>query len=245
MPKHTILKMKDNSDSFTRNKGDLPDLPQRLVITMPSGGGKTNILANIMLREQYNRKDYEPENIFIFSGSLKGDHKIQTIIKELDVPAGNVFTGYDENVMEHIYKELTERYSEAIRDGVKPEHSLVVFDDVSYTNAFSKSSKQSMVDKLFCNSRKFLVSVIVIQQKYTQLNTCARENLSALILGKSTNKQINLIEEDFNYLPSKKIFQDMIRRETPTKHSFIVFTPNKNDVYRDSNFKPLSENKLI
>jgi len=156
MPKHSILKMKDKSDSFTRDKGDLPDLPARIVLTMPSGGGKTSILGNFLLRDSYYRKDFDPENIFIFSGSLKGDHKIQTIIKELDVSPGNVFTGYDENVLEHIYNELVDRYNEAVRDGVKPDHSLIVFDDLSFTNLFSKSAKNSQIDRLFCNSRKFL-----------------------------------------------------------------------------------------
>lgn len=240
MPKHNILKMKDKSDSFTRDKGDLPDLPARIVLTMPSGAGKTSILGNFLLRESYFRKDFEPENIFIFSGSLKGDHKIQTIIKELDVPPGNVFTGYDERVLEHIYDELVDRYNDAVRDGVPPDHSLIVFDDLSFTNLFQKSAKNSQIDRLFCNSRKFLISTIMIIQKYTQLNTCARENMTALILGKSSNKQLDLIENDLNFLPSKKLFLDMVREQTPTKHDFMVFTPHKKEVYRDKNFKPIN-----
>jgi len=82
----------------------------------------------------------------------------------------------------------------------------------------------------------------MIIQKYTQLNTTARENMSALILGKSSNKQLDLIENDLNYLPSKKAFIDMVRDQTPTKHDFMVFTPQKIEVYRDKTFKPLPQN---
>jgi hypothetical protein len=64
--------------------------------------------------------------------------------------------------------------------------------------------------------------------------------MTALILGKSSNKQLDLIEQDLNYLPSKKAFQDMVRDQTPTKHDFMVFTPHKKQVYRDKNFKPIS-----
>lgn len=83
-----ILRMKDTSDNYVIKKKDIFDLPARLIISGASGMGKTSILGNLILRENAYRKDFEPENIFIFSGSLKGDIKIKTMIKELDIPEG-------------------------------------------------------------------------------------------------------------------------------------------------------------
>lgn len=232
-----ILRMKDNSDSFVKKKNDIFDLPMRLIISGSSGMGKTSILGNIILRNDAYRNDFEPENIFIFSGSLKGDIKIKTMIKELDIPDGNVYTSYNEELMEHVYDELVDRFEEAINEKRKPEHSLIIFDDLAFSNLFAKSSKNSQIDRLFCNGRKFLISTILIIQKYTQLNTCARENATGLILGKSSNKQLELVESDFNYLNNKKEFLNMVRENTKSKHDFMVFTPDKKEVYRDKNFK--------
>lgn len=229
--------MKDNSDSFVKKKNDIFDLPMRLIISGSSGMGKTSILGNIILRNDAYRNDFEPENIFIFSGSLKGDIKIKTMIKELDIPEGNVYTSYNEELMEHVYDELVDRYEEAINEKRKPEHSLIIFDDLAFSNLFAKSSKNSQIDRLFCNGRKFLISTILIIQKYTQLNTCARENATGLILGKSSNKQLELVESDFNYLNNKKEFLNMVRENTKSKHDFMVFTPDKKEVYRNKDFK--------
>jgi len=232
-----ILRMKDNSDSFVKKKNDIFDLPMRLIISGSSGMGKTSILGNIILRNDAYRNDFEPENIFIFSGSLKGDIKIKTMIKELDIPDGNVYTSYNEELMEHVYDELVDRFEEAINEKRKPEHSLIIFDDLAFSNLFAKSSKNSQIDRLFCNGRKFLISTILIIQKYTQLNTCARENATGLILGKSSNKQLELVESDFNYLNNKKEFLKMVRENTKSKHDFMVFTPDKKEVYRNKDFK--------
>jgi hypothetical protein len=239
-----ILRMKDTSDSYVIKKKDIFDLPARLIISGASGMGKTSILGNLILRENAYRKDFEPENIFIFSGSLKGDIKIKTMIKELDVPEGNVYTSYNEDLMEHVYDELVDRFEEALNEKRKPEHSLVIFDDLAFSNLFAKSSKNSQIDRLFCNGRKFLISTILIIQKYTQLNTCARENATGLILGKSSNKQLELVESDFNYLNNKKEFLKMVRDNTKGKHDFMIFTPDKQDVYRTNEFKPIKLNKI-
>lgn len=228
--------MRDNSDRYTIQKTEIFDLPMRLIICGSSGMGKTSLVGNMLLRDDFYRKDFEPENIFIFSGSLKGDHKLQTIIKELDIPQGNVFNGYNEAVLEHVYDELTDRYEEAINEKRKPDHSIIIFDDVSFSNAFAKSTKDSQIDRLFSNSRKFLVSICFLCQKYTQLNTCARENMSGLILGKSTNKQLDLIEQDLNFMNNKKDFLTMVKRETPDKHDVMVFTPHKDKIYRNKDF---------
>jgi hypothetical protein len=232
--------MKDGSDRFTVDKSEIFDLPMRLIISGASGMGKTSFLGNLLLRDEFYRKDFEPENIFIFSGSLKGDMKIKTIIKELDIPDGNVYTSYSDDLMEHIYDELVDRFEDAINEKRKPEHSVIIFDDLAFSNLFAKSSKNSQIDRLFCNGRKFLISTILIVQKFTQINTCARENATGLVLGKSSNKQLDLIENDYNYMKNKKQFLDMVRDNTKTKHDFMIFTPDKKEVYRDDKFRPIS-----
>ena len=198
-----IFKMKDKTDSFVINKKNIFDLPMRLLLIGKSGNGKSSFLGNLLLRDDFYRKDFKPENIYIFSGS-KGDVKIATIITELEIPEENLFYQYNDEEINILYEHLVENYKEHILNKEKPEHVLILFDDLSYTNKMKISKKESALDKLFCNGRKWLISTIITAQKYSQLNTTSRENCSGMVLNNCSNKQIELIEADVNFTKSKK-----------------------------------------
>ena len=96
---------------------------------------------------------------------------------------------------------------------------------------------------LFLNSRKYLGNVVVLLQKYSDAGTSIRENASGLILFKSSNKQIDLIEGDHNYIrgkENKKIFRDMMIRETEKPFSFLVINFSKPDLYYNKDFEPIT-----
>ena len=179
-----ILKMKDNSDSFVTKKKKLFDLPMRLLIIGKTGDAKSTYLGNLLLREEMYRNDFEPDNIFIFSGSLAGDKKMKTIIEELEIPKSNLYGEFDNDMLNAIYELLEEQFKEKTDDGIR---------------------------RIFFNGRKFLISCIIISQKYTSVGTSLRENASGLVLGKSSNKQLEIIEQDHNYMTEgKKKFLKML-----------------------------------
>ena len=238
-----ILRLKDNTDSFVKKKKQTFDLPMRLLLTGKTGMGKTNILSNLLLNDnkEFYRKDFEPENIFIFSNSLRGggDRKLKIIIKELDIPEENLFGKYDEEAVEVIYDMLVDNYNEAIEEKEKPKHSLLIFDDVSFDGSLKGKEKESQMNRIFMNGRKFLISAIATAQKYSSFGTGLRENASALILGKSSNKQLELIEADHNYLKDKKMFREMFLDNTKDKHDFLIINFSKPELYFDKDFEPI------
>ena len=234
-----LYKMKDKSDSFTITKSVVFSLPMRLIICGRTGCGKSAKLGNLLLRDDMYRKDFKPENIFIFSGSLHGDFKLATIIKELDIPDSNLFDDFDEQIGNVLYDQIVEDYNESLENKIKPEHSLFIFDDLSFTNRMNKSKKDSILDRLMCNGRKFLISTILLNQKMTQLSTCSREQCSGLMLHKSSNKQLEIVESDFNFLPSKKIFLNMVKKHTENQHDAIIFDLQKSQIYRNQHFQPI------
>lgn len=232
-----IYKMKDNTDSYTIKKNKLFDLPKRLLLIGKSGNGKSSFLGNLLLRKDMYRNDFKPENIYIFSGSLYGDKKIETIIKELDIPEENLFDRYNDDEINIVYDMLVEDYNESIALKEKPEQKLILFDDLSYTNKMKTSKKESALDRLFCNGRKFLISTIVTAQKYSQLNTTSRENCTAMIINNCSNKQIELIEADVNFTKSKKYFMELFRELTKDKFSTFIVNFSNDTIYQDSNFE--------
>mgnify|MGYP003136103491 CR=1 FL=1 len=236
-----ILKLKDNTDSFVKRKNKTFDLPMRVLLSGKTGMGKTNILSNFLLNDnkEFYRKDFDPENIFIFSNSLEGDNKLKIIIRELDIPEENLYKKYDEEVVEVIYDMLMENYNEAIEEGEKPKHSLMIFDDVSFDGSLKGKEKESQMNRIFMNGRKFLISTLATAQKYSSFGTGLRENASGLLLGKSSNKQLDLIEQDHNYLKNKKDFRDMYLDNTKDKHDFLVINYSKPELYFSKEFEPI------
>lgn len=237
MPK--IMKMIDKGDSFTTIKDDIPNLPFRMVLIGKTGAGKSGVLGNLLLRPSFYKNDFKPENIFIFSGSLEGDLKLKTIINQLEIPEENLFDNFDEEIGNEIYDTLVENFNEKVENNERPKNSLFVFDDLGFTNLQNKNKKNSILDRLFSNGRKYLISTMTLNQRVSQLNTNAREQADAILLWKSSTSSIELLERSFNYLPDKKQFFKMIRDNTQDNHDFIVIDMKDKHIYKDKNFKPI------
>jgi hypothetical protein len=238
MPK--IYRMIDKTDKFIKKKAPLFDLPFRLLLVGKSGMGKTSLIGNLLLRNDMYRRDFHPENIFIFSGSLDGDQKLKTLISELEIPNSNLFDSYDETALEVIYDTIVDRFNEDLDEKKKPSQSLIILDDLSFTGRLaSVAKKDDQLNRLFSNGRKYLISTLVTSQKYTQLSTCCRENATGLILGQMSNKQLDLVEADVNFLKNKKEFQKMFRDETPSKHDFMIVNFSIPSLYQTKEFKAI------
>ena len=210
-----IMRMRDPTDDHLVAHPLLP-LPFKLAICGKSQlSGKTTLTANLLLRPEFYYKYWKPANIFLFSPSAD-TYKWKTIIDKLDIPDSNIFNAYDGDILSELYDELVERYKDT------PEQSLIIFDDCG----FDDSLRSRMIDKIASNSRHYLISSILICQKYTQLSTCYRENLTGCVLYEATEKQLNLIEHDFCF-GSKKSFRQMFTECTKEARDFLFINMTK------------------
>ena len=237
-----ILVMRDKTDKYTTKKEDIFDLPMRLLVVGGSGMGKSSLaLGNFLLRESFYKNDFEPENIFIFSGSLKGDLKLQEIISQLDIPKENCFDSYDDEIGNIIYDDMVEKFNQSLDDKERPNQSLFIFDDLGFSNLQNQTHKKNdIMNRIMSNGRKYLISTITLNQRITQLSRSVRENASGVILYRCSNRDFELIEGDFNQLKNKKEFREIFFKNTENKNDFfcINFSNGKN-IYQNSHFEDI------
>ena len=239
-----IYKVRDKSEKNYIKKGDMFDLPMRLLVVGKSFlSGKTNLLTNLLLQDDQRlyKDNFKGENIYIFSASLNTDKKIKTIIRQLEIPDSNLFDVFDEDTLEALLDITKDNYDEAMEEGEKPEQTLFILDDMSFGGNLKKH-KNGAIAKLFSNGRHFLSSAILTSQRYADILTGARENASGCILFKCTDRQLDTIAEDHNFLvEGKNQFKKMFREVTREPHSFLVvnYSNPPDKLYMNKNFKAI------
>lgn len=241
---YSILKMKDKFQSYKIKLPIIFDIPLRLLIVGKSElSGKSNLIANLILRDKFYRKYFEPDNIVIVCQSSNLDDKWQTMIRELDIPDMNVLTSFNEDKLEALYEIVREEYEKSIERRKKPKHWLFIFDDVSYSGDL-KAHTHGIIAKLFMNGRHLLISTIITSQKYSDILTGARENATGLILFSCTNKQLDTIYEEHSVLPRKEFFK-LFHDTTAEPYSFLVinYSNPKKERYLDKEFNVIDIEK--
>lgn len=241
-----ILKMKDKSDKNEVHKDLIFDLPMRLIIAMRTGGGKTNLLANLLIRKkEFYGDDFKGDDIYIIT-PLINDNKLEQLIEVKEIPDENIFYEYDEELLTALYDKLTEEFKERTEAGKKPHHKIIVFDDISYTGKL-RSGNFNIVNKIFNNGRKHNISAILTTQYYYHISPNQKNNASGIIVGNTSDKALDSIMDDNNYLGSKKAFRKLFRTEIREKHDFLVinYSNNRENLYLNKDFERIDEEQYI
>jgi hypothetical protein len=236
-----IYKVIDGAENFYTKKDKIFDIPFRLLIVGKSQlSGKSNLLVNLLLRDEFYNLDFKPEDIYLVSPSATTDDKLIKFIQVKDIPESNIMDNFDEDVIAELYKMLEEEYEDDVKEKVKPSNKLLVLDDMSFGGALKKKSN-GILAKIFSNGRHINLSIIVTAQKYTDIATSARENCSGAIFFNCSTKQLELISADHNYANKKQAFINSFRRVMSDRHSFFVvnYSNPKESRYMDTNFEPI------
>ena len=232
-----ILKVIDKSDTYYTPMDGIPDLPFRMIVVGKSQlSGKSNLILNILLREEFYKDMWSPEDIYVISNN-KLDNKLRILKEQMDVPSSNVMR-YSEGGLQGIYDHIEELAAEAVGFGEKPVNSLLVIDDCGYGGNL-KETTDGVMSQIFSNGRHINLSVIVTGQKYTQMSTTMRTNATAAILFGNSAKEVDLMTEDHCFMPTKKAFREMFRNATKERNSFLAIDYTSEPFYRDSEFNAI------
>ena len=237
-----ILKVNDPSDSFHK---PMPvfDIPFKVLINGKSQlSGKTTIVLNLLLNPDFKySKEFKGENMYIVSDN-KLDNKLRLLQEYKEIPDENVMT-YDESVLTQLYTDLEEEFI-AEKEEKNIQNRLILFDDCGYSGNL-KNKQSGIISKLICNGRHLNLSQIYTSQKFSQVSTTLRTNLTGAILFNTSMKELDLIAEDFNYLENKKYFVKMFRDITgnsPRDFLVVNFT-NDNSLFMDADFETIDAQK--
>ncbi len=239
---YQILKVKDKTDSYYVDHPLFP-IPFKLAIIGKSQmSGKTTIVLNLLANSKFGFRDiFDGEDIFLITNN-KLDNKLKMLAKAKEIPKSNIME-YDEDRLEVLYEMLEDDFLNSVELKEKPTPKLLVFDDVAYSGDLaSRKSKQNIVNKIVMNGRHAMISSIFTSQKYSLLNTGIRTNLTGAILFATNSKEIELMESDLNFLPTKRDFINLYRETTNEGRNNFMVVNFKNPIetrYLNKNFEPI------
>ena len=240
--------MIDKTDSNTTEKDIIDNVPFRMILCGRSGLGKTSLIGGLLLLPNFYKNDFLGERIFLFS-PMKNDYKMSVIVKEKDIPEDNIFTEYDDDVLNALYDSLVDEYEDNLEEGVKDKkklNSLIILDDMSFDGSL-KSGMYNAINRVFMNGRKHLISIQISSQKYSQISTGQRSNATSIFFYNSSMKERELFEADNNYLQSKKQFFKMLDDNLKGKRDWIYvnYSNEKDKFYLDKDFNVIDTNKYL
>ena len=232
-----IYKVIDTTDK-NHIKHPIFDLPFKLAIVGKSqiSLGKTSIVLNMLLRDEFYKKQFKGENIWIVTNN-KLDNKLKILKKEKDIPDEN-FMIYDEMALEDLYEMIEDEFQEE----KKKQQRLIIFDDVAYSGDL-KSKESGIISKIVMNGRHAGLSSIFTSQKYSLLGTNIRSQLTGAMLGNASLKEIELISTDLNFLSNPKEFMRMYKAHTNGRDFLVLNFTNDDSYYMDKEFNTITEFK--
>ena len=234
--KYEILKVIDPTDKNHLSIPVLANLPFKMAILGKSqvSLGKTTIILNLFLRKKYYLDYFKGEDIYIVSNNSL-DKKLDVMMDTLDIPSSN-YMRFDEARLEALYEILEEDHEE---DKYK-KHKCIIFDDIAYSGDL-KSAQHGIVSKIVMNGRHLLLSSLFTSQKFSLLSTSIRSQLTGIFIGNTSNKELDLIETEFNVMENKKMFMNTMRKYTTSRDFVFINLTNSEEegVYLDKNFKKI------
>lgn len=238
--KYSILKVRDKNDKYYTPVDKLFDVPFRVLINGKSQlSGKTTVVLNMLLNPAFGYNEmFDGDDIYIVSNN-KLDNKLAMMADKLDIPEDNRFE-YDEDYLEILYDDMEESFMDETSEGGKPQNRLIIFDDCGYSGSL-KNKQSGIISKMICNGRHLNLSQIYTSQRFSQVSTTLRTNLTGAILFNTSMKELELITEDMNYMSNKKEFVKIFRETTKEPRQFLVvnFSNKPEEMYMNSNFEPI------
>jgi len=207
---------------------DLPQPPFTLGAIGPSRSGKSNVIRNMLVRDDLYKNIFQYIFIFCPSLDLNGDFddlQTNTKTKIIKINSFNQTTIKDVmNQQEEVVKEHGKK---------KAPHTLLLFDDCVDHPNFMRSN---LLKTLCIRGRHMKLSIIISGQKLSLLPTTCRANLTHQMLFRPANfSELDFWLEENIQKSEKKLYSNLFRKIWDTPYSFIYvdyLNPDMNKRFR-------------
>lgn len=163
--------------------GVLPLKPCNMGLFARKGGGKSNLILNLIMKKQspwYKHFDL----IFLISPTAMNDDKMKPLIEDI---GDQYYDDLNNDVLMEIIAKteaFTERHEKKKKKG-KPQY-CIIFDDCIHV---IKSKQASLITKLATQNRHMNITNVYLLQKWnTYMPTLIRSNLDCIAFFRTENK---------------------------------------------------------
>ena len=203
----------------------VPKLPLRGLSLSPSGGGKTVLLANLIL------KIYRGcfERVYIWSPSIHGDSTWEAVNKyQEDVmkvkESDDEKLYYDSYNSEDLEKVIATQHKDILHMKKQKHYHLfsilTIVDDFAESPEFS--SKSQLLHSLLTRGRHDNISCLVSTQKVTAIAPIIRVNVTFMIVYRLRNyRDLDSFLEELSAMLPRKELLELYQEATKEPYSFL------------------------
>ena len=204
----------ENKKEHNLNWPYIPDHPYRTLIIGGSGTGKTNVLLNLINKQQ------DTDKIHLYAKDPCED-KYQYLINKRESVGINhldhskAFIEYSSD-MHDVYKNI-DNYN------LNKENKILIVFDYIIADMINNKKLNSIVTELFIRGRKLNISLIFITESYLKVPKEVRNNSTHFFIMKIPNKR-ELMQIAINHSSdiNTKVFIKIHKKCTDKPYSFLV-----------------------
>jgi len=201
---------------------NLPELPTIMTLVAPTKSGKSTILSNLMLRDDFYKGAFD--NTTIMSNTIDQDVTSRFLRKSCDC-----YTGYDDNVLASIIEQ-----QKSFEDEDRPFIAMI-FDDI-----LGSVKRNSYLNHLVTRSRHYGVGLLAISvQSFKAVGPTIRNNTNSFICCNLQNlSELDKISAEYSGMfGGDEKFRKIYHKATEQRYDFLYLDLQSNPARAFRNFE--------
>lgn len=224
----TILPVQDRDD-LPKEKPlheNLPKPPCLLLMCSPIRTGKSTIISNLLLNDNFYGQDYF-DAVHILSPTIHNDDTSRFLLKAFDC-----YDGYSDQVVDDIVS-----YQKKFEKKDMPAISLILDD------CLGTIRREAKVNHLASRFRHYNIKLLLISsQKFRHVSPVIRTNATAVIVGSpfpNMNELDKIFEEYGDQFGGYEAIKEIYKKATPNRYDFMFLNLAENPPLAYRNFETL------
>ncbi len=193
----------------------LPKPPTLLMMISPVKTGKSTIISNLLLNENFYGQDYFDET-HIISNTIHNDVTSRFLLKSFEC-----YDHYDDSIIQSIV-EAQKKYEKK-----EQPHISIVLDD-----CLGSIRREAVVNHLASRFRHYGIKLLLISsQNFRNVSPVIRSNATAVIIGSPfpNSKELGKIASELgDQFGGEKKFLQLYKYATPNRYDFLYLDLSEN-----------------